>query len=193
MPEPSTLSVSGSLGNPGNQLSAAASQKRPSILRRNAEDATRRWVSPSQQRSSIVASANPTKFAIAGIAAVAVAFGAYTLGNSSSNNGSSGTANAAQFGPSGQAPRNGQAPPGFGTPATGTAAAEAKAAALARYKGSVEQVMKLPDGSYVVHVITSSGEYHVHVSKDFTVTGADQGGRGGPGGGGAPGASTKSS
>jgi hypothetical protein len=140
-----------------------------------------------------MASANPTKFAIAGIAAVAVAFGAYTLGNSSSNNGSSGTANAAQVGPNGQAPRggqfpgNGQAPPGFGTPVTGTAAAKAKAAALARYKGTAERVMQLQDGSYLVHVITSSGEYHVRVSKDFTVTGANQGGPGGPGGGGVPG------
>jgi hypothetical protein len=36
--------------------------------------------------------------------------------------------------------------------------------------------MKLDDGSYVVHVITSNGEYHVAVSKDFEVTGAQPGG-----------------
>jgi hypothetical protein len=135
-------------------------------------------------------SPKPIKFAvIAGIAAAAVAFGAIALGNSNSGNGSSGTANAAQAGPAGQGPpggrfpQNGQRPPGFGTPATGAAADKAKAAALARYKGTAERVMKLPDGSYMVHVISSSGEYHVTVSRDFKVTGANQGGppgRGGP-------------
>jgi len=35
-----------------------------------------------------------------------------------------------------------------------------------------------PDGSYVAHVITSNGEYHVTVSRDFKVTGAQQGGPG---------------
>jgi hypothetical protein len=72
---------------------------------------------------------------------------------------------------------------GFGTPVSGATAAKAKTAALAKYKGTVERVMKLDDGSYVVHVITSSGEYHVAVSKDFKVTGAQQGG---PGASGAP-------
>ena len=86
----------------------------------------------------------------------------------------------------GQAPANGQAPPGFGAPVTGAAADKAKAAALAKYKGTVERVMKLSDGSYEVHVIGSSGgEYHVAVSKDFKVTGAQQGGPGGSGGPGA--------
>ena len=60
---------------------------------------------------------------------------------------------------------------------------KAKAAALARYEGSVEQVVQLGDGSYVVHVITSAGEYHLSVSTDFKVTGAEQGR---PGAGGAP-------
>jgi hypothetical protein len=36
--------------------------------------------------------------------------------------------------------------------------------------------MKLSDGTYVAHVITSNGEYHVTVSKDFKVSGAQQGG-----------------
>jgi hypothetical protein len=139
-------------------------------------------------------SPKPATYAVAGIAAVVIAFGAYTLGNSNSSGGSSGTANAAAangrgFPQGGQVPQNGQAPPGFGTPATGASADKAKAAALAKYKGSVEQVMKLSDGSYVVHVITSNGEYHVRVSKDFKVTGAAQGG---PGGGGVPGGSAPS-
>ena len=41
-------------------------------------------------------------------------------------------------------------------------------------------MLLLPDGSYVVHVVTSSGEQHVHVSAGFAVTGAGEGG--GPGG-----------
>jgi hypothetical protein len=65
---------------------------------------------------------------------------------------------------------------GFGTPVTGTAAAKAKAAATAKYPGTVERVMQLPDGSYEVHVLTKSGEVHVKVSKTFTVTGTQQGG-----------------
>jgi hypothetical protein len=64
---------------------------------------------------------------------------------------------------------------GFGTPVTGTAAAKAKAAATAKYPGTVERVMQLPDGSYEVHVVTKSGEVHVKVSKAFAVTGTETG------------------
>jgi hypothetical protein len=143
---------------------------------------------------------SPIKYVAGGIAAVALAFGAYALGNSKSDGSSSGTASAAQFGrmapqsgssgsqsqPGTPPQAGGQMPPGFGRPATGTAAAKAKAAALAKYSGTVERVMKLSDGSYVVHVITSRGEQHVTVSKDFKVTGTQQGGPGGHDG--APGA-----
>ena len=70
---------------------------------------------------------------------------------------------------------------------TGAAADKAKAAALAKYNGSVEQVMKLNDGSYVVHVIRyDDTEVHVLVGKDFRVTGVEQGGDGRPGGDHAP-------
>ena len=108
------------------------------------------------------------------------------------------TQSGGQLPPSGQVPGGGQAPPGFGTPVSGTAATKAAKAAVAKYPGSVEAVMQLPDGSYVVHVITSSGEDHVAVSSAFQVTGVEQrggfGGRGGVGGpddnGGAPGATT---
>jgi hypothetical protein len=56
------------------------------------------------------------------------------------------------------------------------AADKAKAAALAKYPGTVERVMQLPDGSYIVHVLRSSGgEVHVKVSKAFAVTGLEQG------------------
>jgi hypothetical protein len=133
-----------------------------------------------------MSSQKPVTFAVAGIVAVLVAVGAYMLGNSSSSNATAGAATAAAVGPSGtaqppaagQPPQNGQAPPGFGTPVTGATADKVKAAALAKYKGTVERVMKLADGSYEAHVLTSGGEYHVTVSKDFRVTGARQGGPG---------------
>ena len=65
----------------------------------------------------------------------------------------------------------------MGTTVTGAAADKAKAAATAKYPGTVERVMRLPDGSYEVHVITTSGgEVHVQVSKTFQVTGTSQGG-----------------
>src|SRR5437763_1155865 len=68
------------------------------------------------------------------------------------------------------------APGGLGTPVSGAAADKAKAAALAKYKGTAERVRQLTDGSYVVHVIPSSGgEVHVKVSKDFAVTGTETG------------------
>ena len=116
----------------------------------------------------------------AGIAAgVALAFGAWALGSTGSS--SKGTASAATGGQDGPPGINGQrppggGPPGFGTPVTGATATKVKNAALARYPGSVEHVMQLPDGSYVVHVITSSGEVHVSVSKSFQVTGTEKGG-----------------
>jgi hypothetical protein len=133
---------------------------------------------------------NPMKYAAGGVAAVVLAFGAYAIGSSHSDQGTAGTANASAGSVPGarpgRMPQNGQGPrPGFGTPVTGTAADKVKAAVLARYQGTVERIMQLGDGSYVVHVLTSSDELHVAVSKDFKVTGAEQGG---PGAGGPPGA-----
>ena len=132
----------------------------------------------------------PLKYVAAGLAAAVVAIGGYAVGTSGSDSDSSGTASAQAPGmpasADGQAPGMGQAPPGMGTAATGASADKAKAAALAKYDGTVERVMKLGDGSYVVHVLTSSGEQHVAVTKDFKVTGAQQGGPGGGGPGGAP-------
>jgi hypothetical protein len=143
-----------------------------------------------------------SRFVVAGAAAVAVAVGGFAIGNSSSGNGASATANAApaagpRYAPGGpghapgaapggprhapgapsQAPRSGQVPqnwrPGTGTIITGAAADKAKAAALAaKYAGTVNRVLKLSDGSYVVHLIATSGPHHVFVSKAFKVTGA---------------------
>jgi hypothetical protein len=101
------------------------------------------------------------------------------------------TAAAATTTPSGPAGRRGRPggpkggpgmAPGFGKDVTGAQADKAKAAALAKYPGTVERVVQLPDGSYEVHVVRSSGELHVKVSKDFKVTGSAQGGPGHPGG-----------
>src|SRR3954447_13085583 len=110
-----------------------------------------------------------------GTAAVLVALGAWTLGKSSATGSSTpaqqvGAQAPPQAGAQGR--RVPQGPPGgFGSPVTGAAAAKAGKAALARYPGRVEVVVQLPDGSYVVHVITSTREVHVAVSEDFEVTG----------------------
>jgi hypothetical protein len=114
-----------------------------------------------------------------GVAALAVAIGAYAIGNSHSSTGASGTANAAR--PLAQPGQNqravGQVPQGWhsgsGTIITGVAANKAKAVAVAKYPGgTVNRVLKLNDGSYAVHMIKISWPHHVFVSKNFKVTGA---------------------
>jgi hypothetical protein len=109
---------------------------------------------------------------VAALAAVAVlGFGATAI----ADRGSSTT----QAAPSGQtAPVNGQAAPrGMFSPATGATLAKLKSVATARYPGTVERAVQLPDGSYEVHVFRANGEeIHVRVSKDFKVTGTEQGG-----------------
>jgi hypothetical protein len=117
-----------------------------------------------------------TRSIVAGAAAIAVAIGGYAIADSSSGNGASGTANAAQPAQSGQASQRGQAPqnwrPGTGTVITGAAADQAKAVAAAKYPGgTVNRVLKLSDGSYAVHRIATPAPHHVFVSQDFKVTG----------------------
>jgi hypothetical protein len=127
---------------------------------------------------------NPvSRYLAIGAAAVVLTFGAYLIGRSNTGSASVGTNASAAAGAG--APRTGQAPPGFGTAVSSDTAKKVAAAATAKYPGTVERVMQLQDGSYVAHVITTSGERHVLVSKAFKVTGSQQGG---PGGGGAPGA-----
>ena len=127
---------------------------------------------------------NVTKIAAGAAAVVAIGIGAAAVGSASSGNES--TRNAGFGGPPGangqQSRPAGAVPPGFGTAATGSNAEKAKNAALAKYPGTVERVMKLEDGSYVVHVIKQdgSGELHVLVDEDFKVTGTEAGGQGGP-------------
>jgi hypothetical protein len=130
----------------------------------------------------------------AGVAAVAVlAFGASHIAKSSSSS----PTNTSQSPPGGQAGAHG-APPGMmGSAVSGATLTKLKTVATARYPGTVEHAMKLPDGSYVVHVIRSGGqEVHVLVSKHFKITGTQHGGPGGgapPAGQSAPGGGTSGS
>jgi hypothetical protein len=118
-----------------------------------------------------------TKVVAAAAAVIALAFGANAIANGDSSSATAQTANGR--------PANGAPPGGMGTAVTGATLTKLKAAATAKYPGTVERAMKLPDGSYVVHVVQSGGkgEVHVLVSKAFTVTGTQ---KGGPPGGGAP-------
>jgi hypothetical protein len=141
-----------------------------------------------------MASRKLTRSIAAGAAAVAVAVGGVAIGNAISSNGA-GTATAAQTAAPTQAAapsqaitpgqphapsqptQSGQIPQGWtagsGTIITGAAADKAKAAALAAgYKGTVNRVLKLSDGSYAVHFIATSGPHHVFVSEHFKVTGS---------------------
>jgi hypothetical protein len=113
---------------------------------------------------------------VAGVAVVAVlGFGATSAlsKNSSSSSTSASSTPAAQtsagYGTAGRG--------AMGTQVTGDTLSKLKAAVAAKYPGTVEQAMKLQDGSYEVHVIGSTGtETHVLVSKDFKITGTQQGG-----------------
>src|SRR4051812_9836749 len=99
------------------------------------------------------------QYAVAALAAIAVAFGAYLAGDNGSSRAA--TAGAAappgtQVAPNEQPPAGGQfappsrvqVPPGFGAPVTGTTAERVARAALDEYAGTVERVMQLADGSY---------------------------------------------
>jgi hypothetical protein len=132
----------------------------------------------SSSKESLLFSRKLTTSIAIGAAAIAVAIGAYAIVNSGSDNGASGTANAATFARPGQNQRVvGQVPqnwrPRTGTIITGAAANEAKAAALAKYPGgTVNRVLMLSDGSYAVHMIRISWPHHVFVNTNFEVTGA---------------------
>jgi hypothetical protein len=118
----------------------------------------------------------------AAIAAIALATGAYAIGNSGSSSG----ANAPTAGKvipfqRGQPSPNtqvGQVPPNFspgtGRIITGTAANKAKGAALAAYPGGiVNRVVLLSDGEYNVHMIGVNWPHHVFVNTNFNVIGAE--------------------
>jgi hypothetical protein len=121
---------------------------------------------------------------------VTAALVAAGCGASTTTTGTSASATATPAGAGAPAGRpNGPGGSGGGTPVVGPAAEKVKAAALAKYPGTIQDITQVPDGSYVAGVVRSSGgsEIHVLVSKSFTVTGV----RSGPPGGarrGAPGA-----
>ncbi|MEA2410794.1 MAG: hypothetical protein QOC77_1355 [Thermoleophilaceae bacterium] len=159
--------------------------------------------------------------AAAGVAALAaIAFGASAIAGASGSSNRSGAAMggppgaasgapgapggapgaAGNFpGPPGGAPPGGAngarpqgRPPFMGQPVTGATAAKVKAAALARYPGTIERIEAIPGLGYVAHVFRSGGggEVHVLVNRQFHVTGLapDPGGR--PPGAGASGSSS---
>jgi hypothetical protein len=144
--------------------------------------------------------------AAAGLAALAaIAFGASAIA-SGSNDRSTASGPAAAFGgvpggPPGAQNRmppagpNGAAPPGagpgMGQPVTGAIAAKVKAAALARYPGTIERIDEIPGLGYVAHVFRpGGGEVHVLVTKQFQVKGLAPGPHHGPPGAGLPPAAT---
>jgi hypothetical protein len=131
--------------------------------------------------------------AAAGVAALAaIAFGASAIAGASGSGSGSGSAALAgrPGGMPGGAPPNGArggpppGAPGFGSPVTGATAAKVKAAALARYPGTIERVAALPGGrGYIAHVFRTGGsEVHVLVNTRFEVTGLATPPPGGPGG-----------
>jgi hypothetical protein len=133
--------------------------------------------------------------AAAGVAALAaIAFGASAIAGASGSSNRSGAATGGPpgaargapgasgnfTGPPGGAPPGGAngarprgGPPPFGQPVTGTTAAKVKAAALARYPGTIERIEAIPGLGYVAHVFRSGGggEVHVLVNRQFHVTG----------------------
>jgi hypothetical protein len=116
------------------------------------------------------------KTGAAAAAAVALVFGAKAIAGANASTSTADAASGAPARPLGGPPGMAR---GFASDVTGDTLTRLEAAVADRYPGTVERAMKLPDGSYVVHVIGSGGrETHVHVSKELKVLGADQGGPG---------------
>jgi hypothetical protein len=153
----------------------------------------------------------PILKAVAGVAALAaIAFGASAISGASGSNQSGqragfgmgpagggpgaargnfpgGPPGAGNGGPPAGAPPQGAAPggpPRMGQPVTGATAAKVKAAALARYPGTIEGIAAIPGLGYIAHVFRSGGgaEVHVLVNRQFQVTGLAPGPGGAPGG-----------
>jgi hypothetical protein len=144
----------------------------------------------------------PILKAAAGVAALAaIAFGASAIAGASGNSQSSaggpmgavgaapGAGGPPAGGPPAGAPRRGVGP-GMGQPVTGAIAAKVKAAALARYPGTIERIDSIPGLGYVAHVFRAGngGEVHVLVTSQFQVKGLAPG----PGGGRPPSGSAPS-
>jgi hypothetical protein len=115
------------------------------------------------------------KIVATGAAVAVLAFGASAVAKHGSSSSPS-AAPGGQGAPQGFSPQGGQGVPqggpGMFSPVTGAALAKLKSVATAKYPGTVERAVKLPDGAYEVHVIQASGqEVHVLVSQAFKVTG----------------------
>jgi hypothetical protein len=120
-----------------------------------------------------------TAFIAAGAAALAVAGGGYAIADSGSGGGAS-PATVIPFtrGQPSPATKVGRVPASFSAGAgkiiTGTAANNAKAAAVAAYPGgTVNRVVLLSDGEYNVHIIGVNWPHHVFVDQSFKVVGAE--------------------
>jgi hypothetical protein len=122
----------------------------------------------------------------AGVTAIALATGGYAIADSGASSSASTSANAANAakvipfkrGQPSPATVVGQVPASFkagtGTIVTGTAANNARAAAVAAYPGgTVNRVVLLSDGSYNVHIIGVNWPHHVFVNSNFKVVGAE--------------------
>jgi len=112
-------------------------------------------------------SRKPARFIAAGLAAAAVAGGAYGIVNA--------TSRAAARPPTarsvGQIPADYRQ--GSGTIVGDTTAAKPTQAALAAYSGGiVDRVVRLSNGEYEVHNIGVNWPHHIFVSKNFKVLGA---------------------
>ena len=114
--------------------------------------------------------------------AAAIAIGGYAITDSGSGSGANAATAGKVFpfhrGQPSPATKVGQVPanfsPGTGTIITGTAANNAKAAALAAYPGgTVNRVVQLSNGEYNVHMIAVNWPHHVFVNKNFKVVGAE--------------------
>jgi hypothetical protein len=123
-----------------------------------------------------------TAFVAAGAAAIAVAAGGYAIADSGSSSSASavtvGKVIPFQRGNPSPATKVGQVPASFsagtGTIITGSAANQAKAAAVAAYPGvTVNRVVLLSDGEYNVHIIGVNWPHHVFVNQSFKVVGAE--------------------
>jgi hypothetical protein len=126
-----------------------------------------------------------TALIAAAVVAGGLAGGGYAIASSDSSGGGTGSASAAagkvipfdRGNPSpakvvGEVPKGWSA--GSGTLVTGTAASEAKAAAVAAYPGgTVNRVVLLSNGDYNVHIIGVNWPHHVFLNKDFKVIGAE--------------------
>lgn len=113
------------------------------------------------------------KIVAAGAAVAVLALGASAIAKHGSSSSSPSVAPGGA--PRGFAPQGGgqgvpQGGPGMFAPVTGTTLAKLESVATAKYPGTVERAVKLPDGSYEVHVIQASGrEVHVRVTEDFRI------------------------